>query len=60
MSEKKSIWAALFGGKSGVCCDTEVNEKSPKKKKAGGCCDIKIMAESMERTDDEDIKGGEK
>ncbi len=43
MSEKKGIFASLFGGnKSGGCCNMEIVEE-PKKK--GGCCDMEIVEE---------------
>ena len=41
MSEKKGLFASLFGGsKSGGCCNMEIVEE-PKKK--GGCCDMQIV-----------------
>lgn len=50
MAEKKSFWKTLFGGKSGGCCNMQIeNDDAPKK---GGCCDMKI------EPDDAPSKGG--
>ena len=44
MSKKKGFFASLFGGKSDGCCNLEITEEKPKKKK--GCCSMEIIEES--------------
>ena len=46
MSEKKGLFASLFGGsKSGGCCNMEIVEESKKK---GGCCDMQIVEDNSQ------------
>lgn len=46
MSEKKGLFASLFGSsKSGGCCNMEIVEE-PKKK--GGCCDVQIVEDDLQ------------
>lgn len=43
MSEKKGLFASLFGGgKSGGCCNMEIVEEPEKK---GSCCDMEVVEE---------------
>lgn len=55
MAEKKGFFASLFGG-GGCDCGMSIEEdkaegKKPAKKK-GGCCDMQIIEETDDKSDD--------